>query len=154
MYHKTDDREEGEIVDCRDREKCRVLIEAAKKDVNILGEETWNDCPNLCQHIGWTEWEDWGPCSVTCGKGTRIRSRQCNGVGKDEMIPSVIKKFCPKGSKNGREKEEERCDMGSCEGKPDCPKYDGPCLDEAKKYERRQRRKNRRHRQRRRNHRQ
>jgi len=157
MYHKTDDREEGEIVDCRDREKCRMLIEQAKKDKgagNILGEETWNDCPNLCQHIDWTEWEDWGPCSVTCGKGTRIRSRLCNGVGKDEMIPSVIKKFCPKGSKNGREKEEERCDMGSCEGKPDCPKYDGPCLDEAKKYERRQRRKNRRNRQRRRNHRQ
>merc|ERR1712113_809901 len=82
------------------------------------------------------------------------RARQCNGIGKDEMIPSMIKKFCPKGSdSNGREKEEETCDLGSCDGKPDCPKYDSPCLDYAKKYERRQHRKKRRQRQRRRNHR-
>ena len=47
MYHKTDDREEGQIVDCRDREKCRVLVEYAKKDDNILGEEAWISCPNL-----------------------------------------------------------------------------------------------------------
>jgi len=154
IIQKTDVPEEGQIVDCRDREKCRELIDIANKDKLMKGEETWTHCPNLCQQLGWTQWEDWGPCSVTCGKGIRIRARQCNGIGKDEMIPSMIKKFCPKGSdSNGREKEEETCDLGSCDGKPDCPKYDSPCLDYAKKYERRQHRKKRRQRQRRRNHR-
>ncbi|XP_012999764.1 properdin isoform X2 [Cavia porcellus] len=32
-------------------------------------------CPEMG---GWSNWEPWGPCTVTCSKGTRIRRRVCN----------------------------------------------------------------------------
>ncbi|XP_033616083.1 properdin isoform X4 [Fukomys damarensis] len=32
-------------------------------------------CPEMG---GWSKWEPWGACSVTCSKGTRIRQRVCN----------------------------------------------------------------------------
>ncbi|EGV92937.1 Properdin [Cricetulus griseus] len=32
-------------------------------------------CPEIG---GWSEWGPWGPCSVTCSKGTRTRQRLCD----------------------------------------------------------------------------
>nr|BAE42416.1 unnamed protein product [Mus musculus] len=32
-------------------------------------------CPEMG---GWSEWGPWGPCSVTCSKGTQIRQRVCD----------------------------------------------------------------------------
>ncbi|XP_042525120.1 properdin [Dipodomys spectabilis] len=32
-------------------------------------------CPEMG---GWSEWAPWGPCSVTCSKGTRTRQRLCD----------------------------------------------------------------------------
>lgn len=31
----------------------------------------------------WGCWSDWSPCSVSCGVGTRLRSRKCLSMGDD-----------------------------------------------------------------------
>ncbi|XP_020629634.1 SCO-spondin-like [Orbicella faveolata] len=53
---------------------------------------------------GWGDWSDWSACSVSCGPGTSIRSRQCNNPA-----PSAGGKQCtglPVGNKP--------CDEGPC----------------------------------------
>ena len=40
--------------------------------------EEYTQCGGPCPvDGGYTEWTEYGPCSVTCGKGTRIRTRTC-----------------------------------------------------------------------------
>ena len=33
---------------------------------------------------GWAEWSVWGTCTLTCGSGTRIRTRTHGTIGNDE----------------------------------------------------------------------
>ncbi|XP_014071776.1 cartilage intermediate layer protein 1 [Salmo salar] len=73
----------------------------------------------------WTHWSPWGACSVTCGKGRRIRRRTCvrtsvtvQCVGRAAEIqkcgknpcPSNCKRECPKG------RPSEDCSRCVCEG--------------------------------------
>lgn len=30
-------------------------------------------CPNNLEDCQWVHWQEWGPCSTTCGKGRRFR---------------------------------------------------------------------------------
>ncbi|XP_074133316.1 properdin isoform X1 [Sminthopsis crassicaudata] len=48
---------------------------------------------------GWSDWEPWTPCSVTCAKGLRSRRRACN-----QPVPKCG------GSCSGGETETEPCD--------------------------------------------
>ena len=47
-------------------------------------------------HGNWTSWGDWGTCSVTCGSGFVVRSRDCTNPkpqhGGDDC-PGVAKEF-------------------------------------------------------------
>jgi len=47
-----------------------------------VGKET-QPCNRVnCSPIGvWGQWSGYSPCSVTCGRGTRTRTRKCIGVG-------------------------------------------------------------------------
>ena len=61
---------------------------------------------------GYSEWEEWSDCSVTCGGGTRTRYRQCTNPvpqhgGKDceDLEPPT---------------ETEECNSNECPGKYFC----------------------------------
>ena len=55
--------------------------------------------PGTC--YGWSGWEEWSPCSVSCGAGSRNRKRKCNALTRDNCV--------------GPDTEEEQCDAGACE---------------------------------------
>ncbi|XP_053380916.1 sushi, von Willebrand factor type A, EGF and pentraxin domain-containing protein 1-like [Mercenaria mercenaria] len=58
---------------------------------------------------GWSEWQEWSSCSLTCGGGTRYRSRKCNNP-----LPGFMGLDC-EGNKTGT----EACNDHTC---PSCPK--------------------------------
>ncbi|XP_036918278.1 properdin [Sturnira hondurensis] len=92
--------------------------------------QTCEDKPCCPEMGGWSDWEAWAPCSVTCAKGTRTRRRTCN-----QPTPKCGG-HCP-----GEAQESEACDMkqicpthgawaawgpwgpcsGSCHGGPNMP---------------------------------
>ena len=67
----------------------------------------------VCQHAficfpvhgGYSEWAEWGPCSVSCGVGSQKRLRQCNN---------------PLPANGGRHCAGSNAETRSCQGKP-CP---------------------------------
>ena len=56
---------------------------------------------------GWSEWSDWSQCTVSCGNGTRTRSRTCNNP-----TPQHNGKPC-----EGPSQDVELCSLGHCPGK-------------------------------------
>merc|ERR1711953_276206 len=42
------------------------------------GDWMWGNCPTSCQ-ASWTSWTEWTQCSASCGSGSRLRTRACNG---------------------------------------------------------------------------
>ncbi|KAI8508970.1 hypothetical protein Bbelb_128180 [Branchiostoma belcheri] len=55
---------------------------------------------------GWSEWDDWSPCSVTCGNGTRTRTRTCDN---------------PSPAYGGRDCEGAASETQTCPDQPQCP---------------------------------
>ncbi|XP_059172831.1 uncharacterized protein LOC131953601 [Physella acuta] len=51
----------------------------------------------------WQDWGNWGPCSVSCGKGVRARSRVCMSGDKDVSCAGESSKL-------------EKCEIPICEG--------------------------------------
>ncbi|XP_060553951.1 A disintegrin and metalloproteinase with thrombospondin motifs adt-1-like [Ruditapes philippinarum] len=60
--------------------------------------------PLACNDGGWTNWEHWGSCSVTCGDGFHTRSRSCTNPK-----PSVIGQYCV-----GKSFDVEQCSNAVC----------------------------------------
>uniref|UniRef100_A0A4W5RF29 Cartilage intermediate layer protein 2 n=1 Tax=Hucho hucho TaxID=62062 RepID=A0A4W5RF29_9TELE len=60
-----------------------------------------------CPPAKWTQWGTWGACSVTCGKGRRIRRRTC--VRTSVMVQCV-----------GRAAEIQKCGKNQCPRNEDC----------------------------------
>nr|NP_001027687.1 sp4 protein precursor [Ciona intestinalis]CAD24309.1 putative coagulation serine protease [Ciona intestinalis] len=52
-------------------------------------QEEFRQCSTVCTQPTWAEYGDWGSCSVTCGDGSRSRSRICrNGNIGDPGCPT------------------------------------------------------------------
>lgn len=62
------------------------------------------DCP---VNGAWTDWSNWGDCSVTCGSGERARSRSCT-----DPRPANSGNDC-----SGQDQETESCTAGNCPGR-------------------------------------
>lgn len=54
----------------------------------------------------WSDWEEWGTCSLTCGDGTKMRSRTC-----DNPAPSNGGADCA-----GDADDTQACNDGACPG--------------------------------------
>jgi len=52
----------------------------------------------------WSEWSDWGECSLACGGGYMFRQRVCSP-------PANGGKLCP-----GDDKENRLCNTQKCDG--------------------------------------
>ncbi len=61
-------------------------------------------------HGGFSEWIDWGACSVSCGRGVQKRLRQCN-----KPFPANGGRHCI-----GSATETRSCQGKPCSGKLDC----------------------------------
>ena len=55
---------------------------------------------------GWSNWENYGPCSKTCGSGSRTRTRTCN-----DPAPAEGGKPCV-----GLGSETQTCNVKACPG--------------------------------------
>lgn len=64
-----------------------------------------NDC-KLYEDGGWSDWESWGSCSVTCGVGLRFQRRRC-----DNPEPSPFGMSCL-----GNDEREGICNNIPCRG--------------------------------------
>ena len=56
----------------------------------------------------WTEWNEWGDCSVTCGAGNAMRERYCINPP-----PTDGGAYC-----TGDRTETEACNLGACPTNP------------------------------------
>ncbi|XP_074524022.1 hemicentin-1 [Halichoeres trimaculatus] len=72
---------------------------------NLLGSVLVRVSLTVRVHGGYSEWAEWGPCSVSCGVGSQKRLRQCNN---------------PRPANGGRHCGGSNTETRSCQGKP-CP---------------------------------
>ncbi|XP_070688049.1 hemicentin-1 [Pempheris klunzingeri] len=72
---------------------------------NLLGSVLVRVTVTVRVHGGFSEWTEWGPCSVSCGVGSQKRLRQCNN---------------PLPANGGRHCAGSDTETRSCQGKP-CP---------------------------------
>lgn len=67
-----------------------VILSESAKPPTLRGYEFYIQKFSVCRSgdnsdAGWGEWGPWGPCSVSCGGGQQIRTRQCDrGNGECE----------------------------------------------------------------------
>lgn len=69
-------------------------------------EECWHMYNLTVKSIDWTNWNQWSPCSTTCGTGTRNHNRICLN---QETLHSVPDQHC-----DGASFEQSQCTLGDC----------------------------------------
>uniref|UniRef100_H2Y1T3 Peptidase S1 domain-containing protein n=1 Tax=Ciona intestinalis TaxID=7719 RepID=H2Y1T3_CIOIN len=88
------------------RTKTRSCTNGVVGDPGCDGSATMTgSCPNNpCSSGSWGDYQQWSTCTVSCGGGTRTRTRSCNGG-------SVGSIGCP-----GEESQTEPCNTYNCPG--------------------------------------
>ncbi|XP_060593449.1 neurogenic locus notch homolog protein 3-like [Ruditapes philippinarum] len=77
--------------------------------------------PKICSNGGWTAWESWRSCSVTCGSGIKSRFRACTNPK-----PSPYGQFCQGNNIEIDSCSQITCDSSHCQPNP-C--IHGSCID-------------------------
>ncbi|XP_014674902.1 PREDICTED: SCO-spondin-like [Priapulus caudatus] len=87
------------------RLRTRLCYAPMYNGADCVGDNTDSESCNehACPDAGtWREWESWSPCTVSCGRGHRHRSRGCNGAGDGIQCPGETyesqpcrKRACP-----------------------------------------------------------
>ncbi|XP_052788679.1 ectin-like [Mya arenaria] len=95
---------------CRDDQpNCQILDDnfAVCKDPQKARELCRRYC-NFCDTVDgdWSVWGTWGGCDVTCGNGTRRRTRSCNNPA-----PAQGGMYC-----EGSSTETSDCGINKCPG--------------------------------------
>jgi hypothetical protein len=54
----------------------------------------------------WTDWSSWDPCSVTCGNGTKERTRTCSNPAPSNGGADCV----------GTNKDNDGCNEAVCDG--------------------------------------
>lgn len=92
-----------------------AYLRSSDCDGPALMERTCNLQP--CKGV-WSCWTEWSACSVTCGQGTRSRSRTCSVEGGDDS--SIRNELAIEGC-DGPSEMKEYCNNPSCERKSQLP---------------------------------
>ncbi|CAF0791242.1 unnamed protein product [Adineta steineri] len=74
--------------------------------VCLNGQSTPDDCDKIENNI-WTDYNDWSPCSVTCGEGYQFRKREC--LSSNDKTRKISTDNCI-----GRNIETKPCDITTC----------------------------------------
>nr|CAD7456745.1 unnamed protein product [Timema tahoe] len=95
------------------RKRCSVKPGAPilEQTDECLGEEgpcEGEEESELPQCEQMTEWSDWGPCSVTCGKGTRMRTRLLRASSED--LRMMVNMEAGDDEEGGEVASDEECD--------------------------------------------
>nr|CAD7588765.1 unnamed protein product [Timema genevievae] len=95
------------------RKRCSVKPGAPilEQTDECLGEEgpcEGEEESELPQCEQMTEWSDWGPCSVTCGKGTRMRTRLLRASSED--LRMMVNMEAGDEEEGGEMASDEECD--------------------------------------------
>ena len=61
---------------------------------------------NVAVNGNWGSWTEWGSCTLSCGGGTRVRSRGC-----DSPAPSRNGRYCV-----GSDRQIDYCNKDDCPG--------------------------------------
>ncbi|XP_060572734.1 ectin-like [Ruditapes philippinarum] len=77
--------------------------------------------PKICSNGGWSAWETWGSCSVTCGSGIKSRFRACANPK-----PSPYGQYCEGDNSEIDICSHITCDLSHCQPNP-C--VHGSCID-------------------------
>ncbi|XP_072176576.1 hemicentin-1-like [Diadema setosum] len=90
---------------------------------NLMGRAVMSAHLIVMVHGGWSEWNEWGECSKTCGQGLRQRTRRCDSPppanyglqcqGDDAETTSCHRNSCPIHGRWGEWQPWEDCSV-SC----------------------------------------
>ncbi|XP_062577890.1 semaphorin-5A-like, partial [Saccostrea cucullata] len=89
-------------VDYRDKKCGKISCNNDSKCIHIKSDTYV--CIKVTVHGGWSGWNSWGGCSVTCGSGTRTRIRSC-----DNPSPRFGGQPC-----SGESSESSLCNTHNC----------------------------------------